>query len=101
MLKIKHVYFLRPFFENWRIFSFKNIELANEHRKNAHLQQPLFLCLKSGGNQMNENKQLCPNCKTGADALKLDPKEPMCPYMEYHNGTACAKYEPMPEIEKE
>ena len=29
---------------------------------------------------MNENKQLCPNCKTGADALKLDPKEPMCPY---------------------
>lgn len=40
MLKIKHVYFLRPFFENWRIFSFKNIELANEHRKNAHLQQP-------------------------------------------------------------
>ena len=21
---------------------------------------------------MNENKQLCPKCKTGADALKLD-----------------------------
>ena len=43
----------------------------------------------------------CPNCKTGADALKLDRCEPMCPYMEYHNGTACAKYEPMPEVEKE
>ena len=50
---------------------------------------------------MNENKQLCPNCKTGADALKLDRCEPMCPYMEYHNGTACAKYEPMPKAEKE
>ena len=24
---------------------------------------------------MNENKQLCPNCKTGADAMKLDPCE--------------------------
>ena len=47
MLKIKHVYFLRPFFDNWRIFSFKNIELANEHRKNAHLQQPLFLRKKT------------------------------------------------------
>ena len=43
-------------------------------------------------------KQLCPNCKTGADALKLDPNEPMCPYMEFHNGTACTKYVP---IEKE
>ena len=43
MLKIKHVYFLRPFFDNRRIFSFKNIELANEHRKNAHLQQPLLV----------------------------------------------------------
>ena len=50
---------------------------------------------------MNENKQLCPNYKTGVDALKLDEREPMCPYMEYHNGTACAKYEPMPETEKE
>ncbi|UKI35140.1 MAG: hypothetical protein L6V93_12960 [Clostridiales bacterium] len=36
--------------------------------------------------------------KTGADALKLDPNEPMCPYMEFHNGTACTKYVP---IEKE
>ena len=27
---------------------------------------------------MNDNKkQLCPNCKTGADSLKLDPNEPM------------------------
>ena len=35
---------------------------------------------------MNEEKLLCPNCKTGADALKLDPNEPMCPYMEFHNS---------------
>ena len=42
---------------------------------------------------MNDNKkQLCPNCKTGADALKLDPHEPMCPYMEFHNGQTCTKY---------
>ena len=47
---------------------------------------------------MNDKKQLCPNCKTGADALKLDPTEPMCPYLEFHNGTACTKYVP---IEKE
>ena len=32
----------------------------------------------------DDKKQLCPNCKTGADALKLDPHEPMCPYMEFH-----------------
>ena len=47
---------------------------------------------------MNDKKQVCPNCKTGADALKLDPNEPMCPYLEFHNGTACTKYVP---IEKE
>lgn len=35
--------FCAHFFDNWRIFSFKNIELANEHRKNAHLQQPLLI----------------------------------------------------------
>ena len=50
---------------------------------------------------MNENKQLCPNCKTGAHALKLDPKEPISLYMEYHNGMACEKYKPIPEAEKE
>ncbi len=48
---------------------------------------------------MNEKKQLCPHCKTGADAIKLDPYEPMCPYLEFHNGTACTKYEPITEKE--
>ena len=48
---------------------------------------------------MNENKQLCLNRKTGADALKLDPKEPMCPYLECHNGITCTKYEPINEKE--
>ena len=52
MLKIKHVYFLRPFFDNRRIFSCKNIELANEHRKNAHLQQPQL----SGGADENRTR---------------------------------------------
>ena len=46
--------------------------------------------------RMNENKkQLCPNCKTGADALKLDLHEPMCLYMEFHNGQTCTKYVPV------
>ena len=45
---------------------------------------------------MNDaKKQLCPNCKTGADALKLDPHEPMCLYMEFHNGQTCTKYVPV------
>ena len=43
----------------------------------------------------DDKKQLCPNCKTGADALKLDPNEPMCPYMEFHNGQTCTKYVPI------
>ena len=30
-----------------------------------------------------------------ADALKLDPHEPMCPYMEFHNGQTCTKYVPV------
>ena len=43
----------------------------------------------------DDKKQLCPNCKTGADALKLDPHEPMCPYMAFHNGQTCTKYVPI------
>ena len=43
----------------------------------------------------DDKKQLCPNCKTGADILKLDPHEPMCPYMEFHNGQTCTKYVPI------
>lgn len=43
----------------------------------------------------DDKKQLCPNCKTGADALKLDPHEPMCPYMEFLSGQTCTKYEPI------
>ncbi len=39
----------------------------------------------------DDKKQLCPKCKTGADALKLDPNEPMCPYMEFHSGQTCTK----------
>ena len=44
---------------------------------------------------MKENKQVCPNCKTGADALKLDPKEPMCPYMNFNDGKTCTQFAPI------
>lgn len=33
-----------------------------------------------------KNTELCPKCQVGADAYKLDPKEPMCPYLHCHNG---------------
>lgn len=36
--------------------------------------------------------RLCSECKTGASMLKLDEKEPMCPYIGFHNGKECSKY---------
>ena len=36
--------------------------------------------------------QLCPNCKTGADSLALDNKEPICPYIHLHNGQSCVMF---------
>ena len=45
---------------------------------------------------MTETKrQLCPCCKTGAEALKLDPKEPMCPYMHLYGEDGCSGYVPL------
>ncbi|MDO4756836.1 MAG: hypothetical protein Q4A54_10845 [Parabacteroides sp.] len=38
------------------------------------------------------NQNLCPNCQTGADALALDNKEPICPYIHLHNGQSCVKF---------
>lgn len=48
-----------------------------------------------------EKIKLCPNCKTGRDSIKLDPKEPVCPYLSLHNGEHCIKYVPMNSIPNE
>ena len=37
-------------------------------------------------------KQLCPVCKMGRDMIRLDPKEPVCPFMCMHNGRRCVKF---------
>ncbi len=42
-----------------------------------------------------KNTELCPKCQVGADAYKLDPKEPMCPYLHYHNGEKCTMFKEM------
>lgn len=41
-----------------------------------------------------DNNNLCQNCKTGADTLSLDEREPMCPYMVCHNGETCSMFVP-------
>lgn len=48
----------------------------------------------SNKNSYSDIKQLslCATCKTGSDMLKLDEKEPMCPYIGFHNGIECTKY---------
>ena len=53
---------------------------------------------------MNEKKQLCPQCQTGADSykldsLKLDSRAPMCPYLDCHNGTHCSKFRELKEMQ--
>ncbi len=50
---------------------------------------------KEGAKRMENQVQLCPNCQTGLDSLELDKHSPMCPYLCYHNGTACTKYKAM------
>lgn len=45
-----------------------------------------------------ENYQLCPNCQTGFDSLKLDNRTPMCPYLAFHNGTHCEKFLEMKKL---
>ena len=44
---------------------------------------------------MNDKNLLCPNCQTGANALKLDEREPMCPYLSCHNGKSCSMFVPL------
>lgn len=45
------------------------------------------------------NRQLCPKCKTGAESYRLDPKSPMCPYLQYHNVERCPFFVPIKESE--
>ena len=40
----------------------------------------------------DSGKQLCPVCKTGRDMKRLDPKEPVCPFMCMHDGKRCVKF---------
>ena len=40
-------------------------------------------------------KKLRPNCKTGYEALKLDLKEPMCPYMHLYGEDGCSGHVPL------
>ena len=42
-----------------------------------------------------EKISLCPNCKIGYDSVKLDPKEPFCPYISLHTGESCSRYVPL------
>ena len=39
-----------------------------------------------------KKKELCSECKTGVDFLKLDEKGSFCPYIELHNGLYCKEY---------
>lgn len=39
-----------------------------------------------------EKQQLCPKCQTGLDSLRLDKHTPVCPYLNFHDGTNCAKF---------
>lgn len=48
-----------------------------------------------------ENELLCPNCQTGLDSLNLDSRTPICPYMDFHNGTYCGKYKKIKEQPQE
>ena len=41
---------------------------------------------------MFKRKQLCPNCKTGKEAMTIDPRVPQCPYIQFHNGKRCKLY---------
>lgn len=42
---------------------------------------------------LEQKTYLCSSCRTGSDTVRLDNREPICPYMHLNTGTACAKYE--------
>ncbi|MBE5040556.1 hypothetical protein [Ructibacterium gallinarum] len=39
------------------------------------------------------NPQLCPICKKGRDSYLMDNHSPFCPYLHYHNGKTCSRFE--------
>lgn len=58
---------------------------------------PSFL-RKGSVNMTDSDKQLCPVCKTGRDMKRLDPKEPVCPFMCMHDGKRCVKFVRLKEL---
>ncbi|MDO4563684.1 MAG: hypothetical protein Q4C12_07605 [Clostridia bacterium] len=44
---------------------------------------------------IKKKQQLCPSCKTGLDMLRLDKREPLCPFMVCHKGESCSMYIPV------
>ena len=49
---------------------------------------------------MNENN-ICANCKTGLDSLVLDPRSPVCPYLELKKDGRCQAYVPVCKVDAE
>lgn len=47
-----------------------------------------------------DKEKLCPNCQSGLDALRLDPKEPVCIYMDFYCKNGCKMYRPIKPLKK-
>lgn len=46
-------------------------------------------------------KQLCPNCKTGQETYLLDSRSTFCPHLIYHDGANCSMFMPVFEQQLE
>jgi len=45
---------------------------------------------------MEKNKELlCPKCLTGANSLRLDPREPFCPFFFIRSINGCVGFKPL------
>ncbi len=44
---------------------------------------------------MFRKKQICPNCKTGAETYHLDAHTDVCPYIDYLGKGKCPFYKPL------
>lgn len=42
-----------------------------------------------------KKEQLCPKCLTGLNSLKVDPREPFCPFYHLHSTNGCAGFIPI------
>lgn len=63
--------------------------------KGEYIMDKSFKSNKNSYINQSTETSLCATCQTGADMLKLDDKEPMCPYICFHNGTECLEYKPI------